>query len=75
MITNGILNKIISHFLIRNLNGQKAVSPYIQIAKRKKGVNLFFLNQQNYTSRVREKLGHSQVKEFLCVIEVKLVQI
>ena len=39
----GILNKMISRFLIRNLNGQKAVDPYIQTAKRKKAVNLFFL--------------------------------
>lgn len=32
----GILNKFISKFLIRNFGGQKAVGSYIQIAESKK---------------------------------------
>ena len=68
--TQGILNKILNRYLIRNSGGKKSTSQYIQSAKKEKRKKFFkkaykpkSYIQQNSPLRPREKLRHSLVNK------------
>ena len=57
------LNKIIGIFLIRNLWDRKAMGWYSQSSDSKNIANQEFNIQQNYPSKMREKLRYSEINK------------